>query len=243
MTASRPGYSDARLEVEVHENEVVTAELSLAPLTALPPELAGVLELNVSEDLHEAFLDGEPFDGGAVPVGAHRLSVRRAGFEGWSGEVAVTAGEVTTVEVTLEPTLGYIERYRQRASRFRVAAWVTAGLGVAILGTTLGLYLWNDGRDEDWQETASALESELASPLDERTMSDVEIRTAYGEARDLGRELETWSNAEWALLGVGVAAVAASIVLFSVGPSPRRYEGVSGTPAPARGGGSLSVSW
>ncbi len=243
VVASRPGYSDARLELEVQENEVVTAELSLTPRAVLPPDLGGTLALNVSEEHYEVFLDGEPFQGGAVPIGGHTLTVRLAGFEDWSWAVDVAAGIVTTVDVTLRPTEDYLERYRHRANRYRTAAWVTAGLGVALLGTTLGLYIWNDGRDEDWSETASALETELSLSLGERTMTEAEIDTAYDEAQDLGRELQTWSSVEWALFSAGVASVLASIILFAVGPSTRRYEIISVTPTPAPGGGSLSVSW
>ena len=241
VRASRPGYDDARLEVEVLENDVVTAELSLAPLETLPPGLSGAIELRVNEELYEALLDGAPYAGGPVPSGAHTLTVRRAGFEEFSRTVDVAAAETAAVEVTLVPTTEFVERYREGANRLRIAAWVTAGLGVAILGTTLGLYIWNNGRDGEWQNTASVLEAELALPVGERSMSEEEIERSYDEAQELGRELQSWSIAEWALFGVGVAAVTASIVLFSVGPNPNRYSMVSVSPAP--GGGSIAFAW
>ena len=232
VEVAREGYEPVRIEVDVASGEVARLEVSLAPDQGLDPALSGSIELAVSEDGTEAFLDGAPMPSGPVPAGAHVVEVRRAGFEDWRREVDVPAGQTARIEATLRPTPAYLEQYRERAGRYRLAAWITGGLGVAIAGTAIGFFIWNAGRNTEWEDEEAFLDAEWSRPASERTLSEQEIEERYDANEALGAELQNWNAVEWALLGVGAAALVTSIVLFAAGPRPGRYTEVSLSPTP-----------
>ncbi len=87
VSASRPGYQPAQVQVQVIEGAEVGAELTMIPLTDLPAEVAGQLEVQVSQSDAEVLLDGAPLTGDAVPIGPHHIEVRLEGFETFARDV------------------------------------------------------------------------------------------------------------------------------------------------------------
>ncbi len=68
----------------------------------------------------------------SLPPGRHRLSVREEGYVPFESEVQVEAGVTTAAYADLEPATDY------RAVRGgRLFTWITAGLGVVALGTSI----------------------------------------------------------------------------------------------------------
>ncbi len=229
LEAARPGYETAGRVVEVELGEFLTVEISLTRRADLPRELSGRLELRIPEDDAEVFLDGVPLEDGPLPIGAHLLEVRLAGFESWWREIDI-GNESSVIEADLRPTAAYLDRYLDRARRWRLAAWLTTAIGAAVLATDLGLYLWNRSRHVEWVSDAAFLvQDAVATPP---TLTAEESRQGYEDAQALGRELENWSFALAIAAGVGTAAVIAGIALFGTGPNPHRYDrfNLSATP-------------
>ncbi len=226
IDASRSGYESAELQVRVAVGETSHVEIELRPLSEMTPEHSGALVVETSEDGVALYLDERPWSGGPVPAGRHLVGARLDGFEDWSDEVDISAGETTSLNIMLQPTEVYLERYRSRARSMRLAGWITGGLSVALLGTTLGLYLWNDARSEDRQQRLDALDPE-----------GPDYSREVAELNDLGDSIDAMGGVEWVLLGVGAAALGVSLGLLIGGPRPGRYERVSLLPGP----GSLLV--
>lgn len=233
VEATRPGYEQARTEIDVEDRGVVRLELQLTPLSNLPAELSGALDLSVSEDGATVAIDGQLFQEGPLPVGRHRVDVSRDGFEPWSQEVEVATGAPTPVEVELVPTATFREHHESRARRFRIAAYVTGGLGIAALATTLGLFVWNGNRYDDWGAENLRIENgEYTGDAHNR---------AVQENNELGDSIDTIKIVSWVFLGTGVAALATAFGLFFGGPRPNRYRAVSFLPGP--GGFAFTVRW
>lgn len=241
VEVERPGYGAARVEVVVAAGSVAPAELTMAPDAEAGSGLVGSLEVEVSEEEAEVFVDGQPLAQGSIPAGRHLVEVRRAGFNDWSREVEVPAGQVARVEATLEPTAPYLERYQARAGRYRLAAWIVGGLSVAILGTALGFLAWNAGRNNDFETEEAFLDDEWSKPPDERTISETDLEERYDRNSELGEDLQTWNGIEWAVFGVGAATLVTSIILFAVGPSPNRYVQASLSPTPGGAMAGLTI--
>jgi hypothetical protein len=234
LEISRMGYESTRLEVEVAPGEVAQAHVDLQPLTSIPDELAGALEVAAEATDVEILVDGSPYSGGPLPIGAHRLDVRGAAFEAWSTDVEIAAGETVHVEPDLVLTEAHTEALRHRARRWRTAAWAVTGIAVALLGTTAGLYAWNVGRDEDRDSQEVYLDAQylqLVSGAPTEITGD-EIESEYEELESLDQELRAWSAVEWATLGTGIAALGVGIYLFFGGPRLERGSDVALVPGP-----------
>jgi len=108
----------------------------------------------------------------SLEPGRHRLRLEREGYIPFRSEVRVEAGSVTAAYADLVPAT----RYRAIRGR-RIATWIVGGLGIAAIGTAIGL----------WAHARS-----LAADGN------------FGEARDWGRYSDfTWGGA--ALLAVTAA--------------------------------------
>ncbi len=214
----RPGYHRGRATFEVSAGAQSRVVLTLRPLAELPADLAGELDVQVSEEESQISLDGAPLTIGIVPVGPHLLEVRREGFEPWSQQVDVVGGVPSQVEAILEPTEEFRDRYESRSRALRIAAYVLLGLGGAGLATTLGLSVWNNGRDGDWQtENERLLEQIEDRPTDE-------VWRQVQTNNELGHSIVNAEIATWSVLGTGLALVGAAMCLLFLGPDPQRYE-------------------
>jgi hypothetical protein len=242
VEVTRPGYAPARAEVEVSRGGVARAELELSPLPDLPPELAGGLDVRVSERGTVRFtLDGEPLSGDVVPVGPHRVDVRLEGFEPWSGEVEVERGRPTQLEVRLTPTANFRERYVARARAIRISSYLLLGVGGALAVTGAGLELWNSlGRQGDWQAEDDLLQAQYRLADDDPARLPGEQLGSRQDANDeLAAGIGGLRAADIALLAVGGAGVVAGVLMLVLGPDPARYSNVSLAPGP----GGLALTW
>lgn len=248
VEVSRTGYQSASVEVVVDPAEVERVELRLTPLSDLPSDLAGVVAVEPSEPDAEILLDGQPLAEGPVPIGAHILEVRLAGFESWSREIEVAPGAPLQLSAELRPTEDYLERYRSRVRSWWIGAWLVTSISAVVLGTALAFFIWNSGRNDDWNETSIYLEhqQELLDSCPGRPDCS-ELELAQGEIveradrnSELGDELEIWSGIEWATLGLGLAGVGVALYLFLGGPERHRYADVAISPTPS--GVTVSVS-
>jgi hypothetical protein len=95
-------------------------------------------------------------------------------------------------------------------SRLLWAAAGTTTLSVALLSTTLGLYIWNDQRDTQWQAEAQS----LAGQWPKTTHDDGTLRERLEANQELGSELRAWGVAEWVMLGVGLATAGVAVALW-----------------------------
>jgi hypothetical protein len=227
----RPGYEPVRREIDLEDRGVARLELQLQPLTELPAELSGSLALDVSEENASIVVDGESFSGGEIPIGRHRVEVSRDGFEPWSQEVEVTSGSPTQVRVDLAPTASFREQYRSRARRFRIAAYAIGGVSIAALAASVGLFVWNGSRYDEWEAENARIEAgEYTGEAHNR---------AVRENNDLGDSIDSVRIVSWVLLGTGLATLGAAFGLFFGGPRPNRYRAVSLAPGP----GGFSLTW
>lgn len=241
VRVTRPGYQEASVVVEVASRELVRAELEPSPLSELPSDLSGTIDVVASEPETILLLDGGPLPEGPIPVGPHLLEARHEGFEPWSGRVDVASGSSRRTEVTLVPTLEYRERYEDRANHFRLAAFITASAAVVLLGTALGLHLYNYyGSYQDWEDEDEALRNEYrAEGISPEVATELWQRTE--EHNDAYGSWQALRYATWALLGVGLAAAGAAAGLFIAGPDPDRYARFSVGLQP--GGVMAAVRW
>jgi len=245
VAASRPGYQSAEARVAVASGEVARVVLDLQPLAELPPELAGTVALSVSERGAAPLLDGAPLEGRPIPIGPHSVSVEREGFEPWSRQIEVAAGEVTTLEAVLLPTAPYRARYEARANGMRIASYVMAGLAVAAIGTSVGLLAWNAAEYDSWLGEDEVLQAQYQlralDPSSPETLPDDEVLRRQADNDTLIDRVHLVDGVGYALLGVGIAAAATWAGLFFGGPDPARYRSLSVSASP--GGLALALRW
>lgn len=240
---TRPGYARSEVNVRVEPNETAAADVVLRPLTPLPPELAGQLDLDLSPADAEVLVDGQPWTEGPVPVGPHHLQVRRAGMQTWTQDVEVTAGQPTALTVALQPERG---GGRQHVRSLVIAGFVSLGAGVAIAAAGFGIYGWNAGRWNDWDDEARRLRllwGEFYSGS--RDYSEEQLLRLSAENADLRASARTMDAVSYALIGVGAAAIVASVPLLVLGyrgrPAATSAPAVAVVPTP--GGLSLGASF
>ena len=228
----RRGYGDKTLNLLLGPGAHESVDCDLEQLTLLPAGVAATLSVKPSEPEADIEVDGRPFGGvGPVPVGRHTVLVGRAGFEPWGQDVQLAAGETLQVEAQLVPEDSFRDEYRTSAMNQRVWAYVTAGAGVAVGLTAMGLYFWNDGRYSDWEDEQATLDEEWEQPtiLNEE---DVDQRQ-----RDNDERLGSIQKMDGVVVGMGItggALLATGAVLLLTGDDPNRYE--VGVAADRRGG-------
>ena len=131
----------------------------------------------------------------------------------------INIGELMTRRALITPQReglvceGIRRTYRELNERANRFANAMLGLGVASLGTALGLYLWNDGVFVEWESERAGI-SDRASDLgvDEGLMDEQVERLEAME--DELEAIQTIDAVSWALLAVGVAATALWAALF-----------------------------
>lgn len=235
--AAAPGVALAEAE------PAEAAAEALAPEEA-PPQARGRgrLVLVVRHPGVRVRLDGGPPLEGAVAAGRHVVEVRLEGYEVWEQEVEVRPDEVTRVRVELTPTPARRRELERRRAALAAAAWATAAAGVAVLGTALGLYLWNDHRYAEWNGERLALYEDFNLPPAEMPDPSELVARARGND-DLIASIREVDTASWALLGVGLGAVVAALglgfALRAVAPEAEPEVAVAPTPS----GLGLAMTW
>lgn len=237
----RDGYSDDVQRLSLAGGAAARIGCRLVPRVPLPPELRATLSLRIDQPGATVRVDGRTFSQtGHLPAGRHVIEVTRAGFEPWSRELSLQAGEQQLIEVELRPNADVRTEQRARASTQRFWAYTLGGAGAALGLTALGLYLWNDGRHDEWSDEQDVLDAEAAQgpPFPQ----DYAARQRDND--DLLESVQRWDGIT---VGVGIAGGAlltTGVVLFVTGDDPGKY---ARAPAivPAPGGGMLSwtSSW
>lgn len=195
----------------------------------------GRIEVRVDGvDSAAVLIDGNP--AGEVPLseplvvnpGRHQLTVQAEGVDPVSRWVEVGAGDRTAVVIAIDPSAvasddvddssggepAPLPPAPDNRGGLRIGAYALTGVAVAALGTALGLYLWNDGRYEDWEREDSRLEQDVSQATLEELQDDIDAHN------DLGGSIATVDIVSWALLGVGVAGAAAAAALWALGFKP-----------------------
>jgi len=135
LTAGRITYADCRLQPE---RDLSAAHRSNLVVLAQPSDA-------------EIRVDGQVYEGAALPAGPHTLTVERDGFLPKTRSIALSAGRTLRLELELVPTPAARTRLqRARASR-KVAGTTLTSVGAALLLGAGGLFLWNNQRYRDWE--------------------------------------------------------------------------------------------
>lgn len=130
LTLSLPGHSEVRESLVVDGSTESRLDVRLTPL---PPPSG---KLRVLANVDGAVVEVDGAEAGFTPLvadlaaGAHRLVVRRPGFESYETPLEVTAGGRSAFDVTLSPERG--------ASRAR-DTWVRVLLGGAATAAAVGV--------------------------------------------------------------------------------------------------------
>jgi hypothetical protein len=117
-------------------------------------------------------LNGTPWlEGDPLVPGTSELTINQPGYLPWSQPVELTPGITTTVQVVMTPDSppapiaptapddGATLNEREHPT----LSYVLAGVGAGVLVGSAGLYLWNDGRYDDWRKEDTDLQRLIAS--------------------------------------------------------------------------------
>jgi hypothetical protein len=154
--------------------------------------------------------------------GPHDVSAHRDGHESRTLQVLLEGGQTHVLELTLvrlptrsdvvgepappsPPMLVSPPDKAGAGSGGRALAYGFAGASLALGGTALGLYLWNDARHEDWEREDRALEADRTRP------TFVEDQNANN---DLWRSIHRVDLITWGLLaGAALTGTVAAFIL------------------------------
>lgn len=228
VEARREGYESARVEVHLVEGDEQRATLEPRPSDELSDELAAQLNVDVDQRRAEVLVDGNPIGGGRIPAGLHVVEVHRAGYQTWRSEIELSAGETRSLDVELERA-DDADTHRRRV--YRRASLASGSVGLAALATWTGLFIWNQGRRDDYEAEQRALRDEDAPNRDVRIAAQIELR----------ENMENVDLSGWIVFGVGAVAMGAALVLLLGSRSPREEAEAALLPAP--GGAMLRVRW
>ncbi len=187
-------------------------------------ERQGQLAIIVNEEGASISIDGSLI--GVSPLGApvtlaegaHRLEVEKQGFIVSREDVMVEREKQLAHTVTLLPSDEWKRDYTNHARFVRRAAYVTLGTGIAALGGGAALYFVG-------RQKADALNRDIEA----YNGGDVRPASVQDDLDKRERTVATIDVLTLVAAGVGVACVTTSIVLWSRGDDPDRYEIVPST--------------
>lgn len=117
-------------------------------------------------------LNGTPWrEGDPLIAGTSELVIQKEGYATWSQSVELTGDITTTVQVAMTPetppatpiATAQVNDSTAQPSEHPTLAYVLAGAGVGVMLGSAGLFLWNDGRYDDWQREDVDLQRSIAS--------------------------------------------------------------------------------
>jgi hypothetical protein len=125
-------------------------------------------------------VDGKRLARGAgalkLPHGKHLVEVSLRGYVSRRVALDLMPGEVRTVDISLSREISAARE--QGLSSQRVVGVSLGAAGIALLGTTVGLFVWNDQRHRSWKREQQELsQSSLPAPdlAERRAASDQEL--------------------------------------------------------------------
>ena len=237
VTLRRKGYREARQELVLAEGATGKLRIELEEDPDASPADKGRLALQLRETEVHVAVNGRArgvYAGPlALPAGPHRLRLDRAGFEPSERDVALRAGDETTLRITLDPTpetrLAHVERVQAR-QRW---GWLATGGGLALALGGAGLAIWS-------QQSLPELERRLEEAADNfspgsqrrlrqgdrlsRAMMRDVCQARYRRCRRPALESQVAAHLERGGAGVGVAAAAVGLYLLLTNDDPHRYD-------------------
>ncbi len=229
LELKRPGYRGVAREINVPEAGALDVVETLSFDANSRSGHEGRLNVRASEEEALVFINGalvnQALSGVALPEGAHRLRVERAGFLPSERTIVVRPGSEVTVDVALAPTAVYRADYRAAASARR--SWALGlGVGGAVLtGASLGFLVWNGAKISDskraYDEAYAEAEPECKPSQTSKCTQLAEVATIRENDLSSKQDRQVFG---WVGVGVGAAALGTGVVLWLTGNDPRRYD-------------------
>jgi tetratricopeptide (TPR) repeat protein len=160
LELSRPGYVTLRrtLTLRAGEDAETPCELRPAPKTSAFARLVLNHPAGTS-----AWLDGQSFEGQAVPAGRHHLLVAGPGFERTESAVNLAPGVVSEVTILPSPAgAAASEELTERKRTQRIVAYAAGGAGLALGATAIALFVYNNRAYADWQKESDEFTRDYA---------------------------------------------------------------------------------
>jgi hypothetical protein len=147
----RAGYRAATRTLSLDEGATGSVDLELEEDPAAPAALKGQLQLLPSEPDAEVWIDGVPTPVApgqtlSAVAGPHLVRVQHKGFQPADRAIEVTAGQLTTVAITLAPTDDTKARARESQRSRHLVGWgfVSGGMLVAAGAVVYAVVTKND---------------------------------------------------------------------------------------------------
>jgi tetratricopeptide (TPR) repeat protein len=228
--ADHGGFDAERRAAVEGELEALRRELGRISVEVLRPAEARVL---VDGDEVGTTPLAAPID---VEPGPHVVELRAPGFHPLTRGLRAEPGGTVLLSAALEPLAtvsatppppsatpprhepdldqllrppGEPARSFRRRRAFRSAAYALGAVGAGGLITTLGLYLWNDERWQDWTARDEWIHARGGSTQD--------LLAAIATNNELAGSIEVSEGASWAVFGVSLALVGTAAALLAVG--------------------------
>ena len=226
-----------RVSRKISDPGALLAEASRGTQQLVQPLLRdkkGFLVLEVAEAGAKVTIDGRLVGvsplAGRIPLamGAHEVIVEKEGFLAWARTVDLPPNQATIERVSLVPSEAFIGEYRDRAQTMRASAWITAGTGTLLLGTSLILKLVADARFDDLvskgfiSRNPTVCSASIAS-YNGTDFCPTQAGYDNGVLSTLD-EIESMDTAALVTVLIGGASAIASAVLFLAGEDPAQYE-------------------
>lgn len=207
-----------------------TARATRALVQPLLTDKTGFLVVDVREPGAEVSVDGRllgvtPLPGRLeLPMGPHEVRVDKEGFLTWARSVDLEPGQATVASAALIPSPSFVSAYEGSARSVRTAAWLSAGAGAALLGTSLVLGLVADARFDDLERRGwlSARPQDCAVEARPGELCPTNIGFQNGVLNEVD-DVETLDTLALGAAVLGGAAALGSAVLFFTGDDPDRY--------------------
>jgi tetratricopeptide (TPR) repeat protein len=217
---------EQRTLVETEIAELQQQDAAQSPMPAQQPPRLEILGAPAGATLllnRSPWLPGDPL----VP-GTTELVIEKPGYATWSQMLELSAGMTTTVQVAMTPEsppptpateVGDTptpEPQRENAT----LAYVLGGVGAGMLVGSAGLFLWNDGRYDNWRKEDTDLQRQIAS---DGASNETNLRQSTNN--DLLQSIETVDvvSVIGGVLGLGLVGTGLYFYLSGSPTAPRAH--------------------
>ena len=225
----RPAIADIKLDLGAVADLTLDPEIDAAEVA----RSGGELVVAASETDTLLSVDGrapQPLAGPIrLPVGAHHLSLTRAGFEPAELDVTIARGATFNTTVNLQATAVTRDAYLAGIHARRIWGWTAAGVGVAAVVTGVVLLVTGHSALNSANDNLNLVDQEFVrgsgKPCDPSLQVDQPMCTAlYDNANQRVSNANTRITVGYIVGGVGVAAAVVGAVVLLTGDDPGRYD-------------------
>jgi hypothetical protein len=232
----RAGYTAKRETITLGSGE--SAELVLDPAEDRTAIIASGSKLRIAFALDgvTVYVNGikRTFaeDGGDLPVapGPHHIVAEREGYESITREIEVSPGEALAVVIDLPPTEATRAELIGDAETMRAWGWISTVGGAALVGSAIGVLVWNTKRDAVLKEERSRFDNS-EPPYDdqacqdqienqESTNNEVGCLAAFVRLGDRENRVTGFYVGSAIALAIGGGALVTGVTLLATGDSP-----------------------